>query len=78
MEIWNLVFIQDQVDADLKIVGELPAKNIDTGSSLERVATLLQGVDNVLRDGPVRPAARGGRVALGQAARPMTSATTSR
>ena len=46
MEIWNLVFIQDQVDADLKIVGELPAKNIDTGSSLERVATLLQGVDN--------------------------------
>jgi alanyl-tRNA synthetase len=47
MEIWNLVFIQDQVDADLAIVGELPAKNIDTGSSLERVATLLQGVDNV-------------------------------
>ncbi len=47
MEIWNLVFIQDQVDADLEIVGELPAKNIDTGSSLERVATLLQGVDNV-------------------------------
>ena len=47
MEIWNLVFIQDQVDVDLEIVGELPAKNIDTGSSLERVATLLQGVDNV-------------------------------
>jgi alanyl-tRNA synthetase len=47
MEIWNLVFIQDQVDANLDIVGELPAKNIDTGSSLERVATLLQGVDNV-------------------------------
>ena len=50
MEIWNLVFIQDQVDANLEIVGELPAKNIDTGSSLERVATLLQGEDNVLRD----------------------------
>ncbi len=47
MEIWNLVFIQDQVDANLDIVGELPAKNIDTGSSLERVATLLQDVDNV-------------------------------
>ena len=29
-----------------EIVGELPAKNIDTGSSLERVATLLQGMDN--------------------------------
>ncbi len=50
MEIWNLVFIQDQVDANLEIVGELPAKNIDTGSSLERVATLLQGEDNVFRD----------------------------
>jgi len=47
MEIWNLVFIQDQVDADLRTVGSLPAKNIDTGSSLERVATLLQRVDNV-------------------------------
>jgi alanyl-tRNA synthetase len=47
MEIWNLVFIQDQVDENLEIVGELPAKNIDTGSSLERVATLLQGVDNI-------------------------------
>jgi alanyl-tRNA synthetase len=47
MEVWNLVFIQDQVDANLEIVGELPAKNIDTGSSLERVATFLQGVDNV-------------------------------
>jgi alanyl-tRNA synthetase len=46
MEIWNLVFIQDQVDANLEIVGELPAKNIDTGSSLERVATLLQSKDN--------------------------------
>ena len=33
MEIWNLVFIQDQVDADQEIVGELPAQNIDTGSS---------------------------------------------
>ena len=47
MEIWNLVFIQDQVDSHLEIVGELPAKNIDTGASLERVATFLQGVDNV-------------------------------
>ncbi|MBA3691490.1 MAG: alanine--tRNA ligase, partial [Actinobacteria bacterium] len=46
MEIWNLVFIQEQVDADLEIVGELPAKSIDTGSSLERVATLLQGTDS--------------------------------
>ncbi len=46
MEIWNLVFIQEQVDANLEIVDELPAKSIDTGSSLERVATLLQDTDS--------------------------------
>ena len=38
MEIWNHVFIQDEVDASGRIVAELPAKNIDTGSGLERVA----------------------------------------
>ena len=47
MEIWNLVFIQDVTDDGIRVVGELPAKNIDTGSGLERVATVLQGVDNV-------------------------------
>ena len=47
MEIWNLVFIQEQVDGDLEIVAPLPGKNVDTGSSLERVAMVLQGVDNV-------------------------------
>ena len=55
MEIWNLVFMQDEVDDQEKIVGELPAKNIDTGSSLERVAIVLQDKDNVLRDRPDRP-----------------------
>ena len=43
MEIWNHVFTQDQVDAHAAVVGELPKKNIDTGSSLERVAMVLQG-----------------------------------
>ena len=55
MEIWNLVFIQDQVDADLRTVGSLPAKNIDTGSSLERVAVFLQGVDNVFETDVFEP-----------------------
>ncbi len=55
MEIWNLVFIQDQIDAGLEIVGLLPGKNVDTGSSLERVATVLQGVDNVFETDLFRP-----------------------
>jgi alanyl-tRNA synthetase len=55
MEIWNLVFIQDQVDHELQVVGSLPAKNVDTGSSLERVAMLLQGVENVFETDLLRP-----------------------
>ena len=43
MEIWKHVFTQDQVDAHAVVVGDLPKKNIDTGSSLERVAMVLQG-----------------------------------
>ena len=70
MEIWNLVFIQD---AGRRGPGDrrasFPTKNIDTGSSLERVATLLQDVDNVFETDLLRPAARGRGVALRQAAR---------
>ncbi len=55
MEIWNLVFIQEQVDAAFEVVAPLPMKNIDTGSSLERVAALLQGVDNVFETDLLRP-----------------------
>ena len=55
MEIWNLVFIQDQVDDRLEVVGSLPAKNVDTGSSLERVAMLLQGAENVFETDLLRP-----------------------
>ena len=52
LEIWNLVFMQDELGAvrakdDFDIVGSLPKKNIDTGMGLERVAYLLQGVDNM-------------------------------
>jgi alanyl-tRNA synthetase len=55
MEIWNLVFIQDVTDDGIRVVGELPAKNIDTGSGLERVATVLQGVDNVFETDLLAP-----------------------
>ena len=52
MEIWNLVFMQNVrgqggTKDDFPIVGELPAKNIDTGLGLERTAALLQGVENI-------------------------------
>jgi alanyl-tRNA synthetase len=55
MEIWNLVFIQDQIDHDLRFLRSLPARNVDTGSSLERVAMLLQGVENVFETDLLRP-----------------------
>jgi alanyl-tRNA synthetase len=52
LEIWNLVFMQYERGEgtgkdDFPILGELPAKNIDTGLGLERLATILQGVDNL-------------------------------
>jgi alanyl-tRNA synthetase len=52
LEVWNLVFMQfARGDGPGKegypIQGELPAKNIDTGMGLERMAALLQGVDNI-------------------------------
>jgi alanyl-tRNA synthetase len=52
LEIWNLVFMQnirgEGGDKNaFPIVGELPAKNIDTGLGLERTAALLQGVENI-------------------------------
>ena len=52
LEIWNLVFMQNERGAgggkdDFPILGELPAKSIDTGLGLERTAALLQGVENI-------------------------------
>src|SRR6476469_7527575 len=52
LEIWNLVFMQDELSAvrskaDFDIAGPLPKKNIDTGMGLERVAFLLQDKDNM-------------------------------
>ena len=54
MEIWNLVFMQNVQDEPYHIVGDLPAKNIDTGAGLERLATVLQGVDSVFKTNELR------------------------
>ena len=55
LEIWNHVFMQDEVDDHDAILGELPAKNIDTGSSIERVAVVLQDVGNVFETDLMSP-----------------------
>src|SRR3954468_15317094 len=60
LEYWNLVFMQYEITdvkskEDFRIVGELPAKNIDTGMGLERIASILQGVDNLYEIDEVRP-----------------------
>ncbi|MDP8957386.1 MAG: alanine--tRNA ligase [Actinomycetota bacterium] len=47
LEIWNVVFMQNECDDQGNVVGDLPRKNIDTGSSLERVAMALQEKDTL-------------------------------
>lgn len=55
LEFYNLVFMQHALDDDGNILGELPAKNVDTGLGLERMAVLLQDVDNVFETDLFRP-----------------------
>jgi alanyl-tRNA synthetase len=60
IEIWNLVFMQYQRGEgtgkdDFEILGELPKKNIDTGLGLERLAMILQDVENMYETDQVRP-----------------------
>jgi alanyl-tRNA synthetase len=46
-EFWNLVFMENDCDAAIEPIAELPKKNIDTGAGLERIARLLQGKDTI-------------------------------
>lgn len=60
MEVWNLVFMQEELSevrtkVDFDISGPLPKKNIDTGMGLERIASILQGVDNMYEIDEVYP-----------------------
>ncbi|WP_431981389.1 alanine--tRNA ligase [Streptomyces qinglanensis] len=60
MEFWNLVFMQYERGegpgkSGYPLLGELPRPNIDTGMGLERMATLLQGKDNLYETDETRP-----------------------
>ena len=60
MEVWNLVFMQDELSAfrsksDFDVRGPLPRRNIDTGMGLERMASVLQGKDNLYEIDEVYP-----------------------
>jgi alanyl-tRNA synthetase len=61
LEVWNLVFMQylrgdaagyEYVD---HLLGDLPQRNIDTGLGVDRMAVLLQGVDNIFETDLLKP-----------------------
>ena len=46
VEIWNDVFMEYE-KTDGVVTGKLASQNVDTGSGLERITAMVQGVDNV-------------------------------
>ncbi|MBA3308951.1 MAG: alanine--tRNA ligase [Nocardioidaceae bacterium] len=59
MELWNLVFMQyergEGAGDDFEILGDLPARNVDTGMGLERMAMVLQGKGSIYEIDEVHP-----------------------
>ena len=66
VEIWNLVFMQFNRDAQ-GVLTELPRKNIDTGAGLERILPLLQGHDSIFDTDLFQPIIEAAASVLGSA-----------
>src|SRR5204862_3187571 len=54
VEYWNLVFMQYELHADGTLT-PLPARNIDTGLGVDRMAAILQDVPSVFETAHFRP-----------------------
>lgn len=66
LEFWNLVFMQYDRAADGSLT-DLPARNIDTGAGLERLAAVLQGKETVFETDGFRPLVAWAEQASGRA-----------
>ena len=65
LEFWNLVFMQyEQVTPEQRV--DLPRPSIDTGMGLERMASVLQGVESVFETDMFRHLIEATSAALGQ------------
>jgi alanyl-tRNA synthetase len=65
LEFWNLVFMQyEQVTPEQRV--DLPRPSIDTGMGLERMASVLQGVESVFETDMFRHLIEATAAALGQ------------
>ena len=64
VEFWNLVFMQFDARPDGELV-PLPAPSVDTGAGLERILSLLQGVDTVWDIDVFRPMIAAAEAATG-------------
>jgi alanyl-tRNA synthetase len=54
LEYWNLVFMQYEQEPE-GVLTPLPARNIDTGLGLNRLAAILQGTQSVFETDQIRP-----------------------
>ncbi|HEV7417351.1 MAG TPA: alanine--tRNA ligase, partial [Tianweitania sediminis] len=74
LEFWNLVFMQyEQVTKEERV--DLPRPSIDTGMGLERMASILQGVESVFETDLFRHLIDATASALGKGTTPETIAS---